>query len=491
MARNSLLESFIYRSDSYKYVHWMMFPPPPTIITDATSYLEARGTKTGFTEMVDFGGQYVCKENLEGNVFTLNEVADLDNILKAHFNPGWDGKSEVKNFFNKRGFESLYNKYGGSLPLRIRTVPEGTVLPLSNMLLEVTSTDPEFEWLGDFLEPILEKVWFGCTVATYSREFLKMLLKWYKKNGTGPVERLLYMLHNFGSRSCVTEDHVPYAAAAHLINFLGSDSPIAIPFLRKYYGSDIYNICHSVPASEHLIPMIWGKDKEAQLYKYLQEVFPGYIHSSVIDTWDYKKAIDIYKDIIPNIITNNTTGGSTVLRPDTDINEFADMFELLFETFGGYETNRKGYKVPLLGTKLLCGSSVNINTADLLLAEMDRRGISMDGLGCFGMGTSLVQDHNRDEHMFAYKGCSVKINGVQTDLYKEPATQSFKKSKRGKLLVVNDNGVIRTLSSSLLSKEVFESRKADDIMEDLFINGQIIKESTFAQIRERAKVNLN
>lgn len=472
--------SCIKRTDGYKFCHWEMFPKG---VTEVADYLESRGGK--YNEIVTWGNQYITKENFEGQVFTLQDVADLDYDLKHYFNPGWDGKAEVRNFFNKKGFTEMYESYGGCLPLRIKALPEGTVAKPKNMLLEITNTDPRFPWLPDYLEPIAEKAWFGCTVATFSRELKKMIKKWWIKNGC--IDDIAFKVHGFGDRSSTSGASSTYSGAAHLINFLGTDTYQATEFLKKYYKA-ILPIAHSVPATEHLITMLWGRGGEFDLFKHLLLSYPGYIHSSVSDTWDHFKAIsEHYKRLEPEIIANNNTGGTLVIRPDTSINEFIQLFELLFRTFG-YTTNRKGYKISSLGIKLLCGNAVSFESADQLLNEMDQKGISIDNI-VFGMGGNLDQNHKRDDAMFAFKGCRAIIDGVKTDLYKDPITETFKKSKRGKLIVVkNSEGDIETISDYDKTPEEFSELLKEDLMEDIFINGEMINESNLTQVRERAKI---
>lgn len=42
--------------------------------------------------------------------------------------------------------------HNGYLPLRIKAVPEGTVVPYKNVLFTVENTDPKCFWLTNFFE---------------------------------------------------------------------------------------------------------------------------------------------------------------------------------------------------------------------------------------------------------------------------------------------------------------------------------------------------
>lgn len=43
-------------------------------------------------------------------------------------------------------------KHNGRLPIRIKAVPEGTVVPVRNVLFTVENTDPNTPWLTGLLE---------------------------------------------------------------------------------------------------------------------------------------------------------------------------------------------------------------------------------------------------------------------------------------------------------------------------------------------------
>jgi len=110
--------NFLLRTDSYKFTHWKQYPPNTTGIY---SYLESRGGMLPNT--VFFGLQYYLKTYLEGPRFTPIDVAQADEFCRQHFGLA---------LFNRGGWTKLYEKHHGILPIRIRAVPEGTVVPLQN-----------------------------------------------------------------------------------------------------------------------------------------------------------------------------------------------------------------------------------------------------------------------------------------------------------------------------------------------------------------------
>jgi nicotinamide phosphoribosyltransferase len=71
----------------------------------------------------------------------------------------------------------IIEKHNGHLPIRIKAVPEGTVVPTGNVLMTIENTDPKCAPLTTFLETILLQIWYPITIATNSREIKKILVK--------------------------------------------------------------------------------------------------------------------------------------------------------------------------------------------------------------------------------------------------------------------------------------------------------------------------
>ena len=67
-----------------------------------------------------------------------------------------------------------------------------------------------------------------------------------------------------------------------------------------------------------------------------------------------------------------------------------------------------------------------------ILDNMSKNGWAADNL-VFGSGGALLQKLNRDTQKCAFKCCSITINGVEREVFKDPITDPGKKSKKGKL----------------------------------------------------------
>ena len=144
------LDNLLLDTDSYKASHWLQYPPG----TDATFfYVESRGGQ--YERTLFFGLQAILKQNLLAPV-TDAHVDEARDFFAAHGEP-----------FNEAGWRHIVREHGGHLPVRIRAVPEGSVVPTHQALVTIESTDPQAFWLPSYLETLLLRVWYPVTVATH------------------------------------------------------------------------------------------------------------------------------------------------------------------------------------------------------------------------------------------------------------------------------------------------------------------------------------
>src|ERR1044071_5813376 len=112
-------ENLVLLADAYKYSHSKLYYPGTTKIY---SYLESRGGD--FKNTAFFGLQYFLKHYLEGVVVTKEKVEEAEKALAEVFN-----RPDV---FERARFDYIIEKHGGKLPLRIKAVAEGSVVPVNN-----------------------------------------------------------------------------------------------------------------------------------------------------------------------------------------------------------------------------------------------------------------------------------------------------------------------------------------------------------------------
>ena len=102
--------------------------------------------------------QYYLKKYLSQKI-THDDVDEVKEIAKIHEIP-----------FNEEGFRYIVDCHNGKLPVRIKAAPEGTLTPERSVLFTVESTDKEVPWITSFIETLLLKVWYPCSVASRSFE---------------------------------------------------------------------------------------------------------------------------------------------------------------------------------------------------------------------------------------------------------------------------------------------------------------------------------
>lgn len=479
--------NLILCSDAYKYSHWRFYPENTTKVY---SYLESRGGR--FSETVFFGLQIFIKEFLDGVAIVADDVDEAYEYLGNEL--GVFGRDDV---FDRTKFDYIVEKHGGVLPIVIKAVPEGTVVGTKNVLLTIENTDPECAWLSNFLETLILQVWYPITVATLSREVKKIATKYFRKTTDLPIEvqdfLMQFVLNDFGFRGVSSVQSARNGGCAHLVNFGGGDTTIAAQGIYEFYNSNVVNA--SVPATEHSIMTIKGKDGEIDMMRRTLEQFPTGIVACVSDSFNIFRACrDYWGGELKDLILSRPAepGNQLVIRPDSGDPKrtLKEVFSILFDAFG-YTTNSKGYKILPPQVRVIQGDGVNINSIEEIYIMLDELKISAENI-VFGMGGKLLQAGiDRDTQNFATKAAFAVVDGVEKDVVKSPTemdadgniTESFKKSKSGRLKLVKTEDGYKTLTSK---DEGFET--AIDELVEVLNYGVTPNEWTFEQVRERAKL---
>lgn len=468
-------ENILLLADAYKYSHHKLYYPGTSTIY---SYLESRGGQ--FNETVFFGLQYFLKHYLEGVVITKEKIDEAAEFLPQVF-----GRDDV---FDRSKFDYILTKHGGKLPIRIKAVPEGTVVPVNNVLMTIENTDPECFWLSNFLETLLMQVWYPNTVSTLSREIRKVVASYFKDTASSSVQDSVdFVLNDFGFRGASSVESAGIGGAAHLINFRGSDTIIGSMLVRNYYNAQqVYGL--SVPATEHSVCTLLGEEGELEVFRHVLKTFPAGIVACVSDSFDiFRACSDYWGEELKELVLSRD--GVLVIRPDSGdpIFTLLKVFAILMNKFG-YTINDKGYKVLPPQVRVLQGDGVNIDTIRFIYGALKVNGISAENL-VLGMGGALLQKVDRDTQKFAFKCSYAEINGKPVDVQKHPVeldshgqlVQSFKKSKAGKLKLIWKDDSYQTVRQE--NEPGFE-----DKMITVFENGEITNASLFEDIRERAKL---
>ncbi len=452
--------NIITMTDSYKVTHARQYPPGTSRVF---SFFESRGGR--YPEVVFFGLQYLIKKYLAGVVVTEEKIQEAKELFAAHF-----GNADL---FNEAGWRHILEKHGGRLPLEIRAVPEGTKVPVSNALMTVVNTDPEVPWLTNYVETLLVQAWYPTTVATQSFFMKQTILRYLEETGT-PAD-IGFKLHDFGYRGSTTDESAGIGGAAHLVNFLGTDTVAALLVARRYYGEAMAGF--SIPASEHSTMTSWGKDKEVDAFRNMLERYPTGPVAAVSDSFNVFEACrTLWGTILRDKVL--ARDGFLVIRPDSGdpLVVLPEILDILGERFG-FETNAKGYKVLNPKVRLIQGDGIDYKSVETILEALKRAVWSADNIA-FGSGGGLLQKVDRDVQKFAFKCSAVEVNGVWRNVLKDPITDPGKRSKAGQLALVRENGIYATVAE--------ENRKGDNLLVPVFRNGELLVDDAFAAIRARA-----
>ncbi len=450
----------ILNTDSYKTSHFAQYPEGTEYVS---SYIESRGG--AFDRTLFFGLQMFLKAYLMQAV-TRHDVDEAEELCAAHGVP-----------FNRAGWAHLLNQHGGRLPLEIEAVPEGSVVDNQNVLLQVINTDPRCAWLTSYVETaLLRAIWYPSTVATLSNACRRLIAR-YLSETADDLSGLPFKLHDFGARGASSEETAALGGAAHLVNFMGSDTLSGIIAARRYYGAAMAGF--SIPAAEHSTITSWGRDGEASAYANMLKQFggEGRLVAVVSDSYDLFNAIDrIWGETLRDWVQQ--MGGTLVIRPDSGdpVDIVPAAIERLMARFGSRE-NRRGYRVLPDCVRLIQGDGVSLESIGRILEAMKQRGLSADNVA-FGMGGALLQKVHRDTQKFAMKASAVRIAGNWRDISKDPLTDPGKRSKAGRLALLRDAGGYRTVAREALDGQPNQ-------LVPVFRNGELLADWSFEEIRAR------
>lgn len=455
------MHNLILNTDSYKTSHFVQYPKGTEYVS---SYIESRGgiyPKTLFFGLQIFIKQYLTKP------ITLTDINEAEEILAMHGMP-----------FNYDGWLYILNEHNGYLPLDIEAVQEGTLVPTGNVMVQVVNTDPKCAWLTSYIETaLLRAVWYPTTVATVSKN-CHSIISHYLSETADNLDSLPFKLHDFGARGASSQESVEIGSLAHLVNFMGTDSLAAIVTARRYYKKDMAGF--SIPAAEHSTITSWGREGESAAYTNMLKRFggKGKMVAVVSDSYDIWNAIDnIWGNELKSQVEN--MGGTLVIRPDSGVpvEIVPEAIERLMDKFG-FITNAKGYKVLPDYVRLIQGDGVSATSIEAILYEMKKRGLSAENVA-FGMGGELLQKVNRDTQRFAMKTSAICINGEWKEVYKDPITDRVKRSKKGRLALIKQDGQFKTVTTDNIGD-------AENLLVTVFRDGQVIADYALDDIRQRA-----
>ena len=387
----------------------------------------------------------------------------------------------------------------GYLPLRIKALPEGSRVNIGVPVFTVVNTNPKFYWLTNYIETQLSaESWKLITTATIAYEYRKLLNHYADKTGS-PKDFVEFQGHDFSARGMSGNMDATKSGMGHLLSFLGTDTISSIDFVKHfYYVPPDEFVGGSVPATEHSVMCMGSKESEIDTFRRLiNELYPTGVISIVSDTWDFWKVISEYaktlKDDILSRKINEIGLAKVVFRPDSgdpvkvicgdpEAKEgtpaHKGAIQCLWEIFGGSITET-GHKILDPHVGVIYGDSITYDRAERILRRLDEMGFASGNM-VFGIGSFTYQHNTRDTFGHAYKSTWGVINGKETEIFKDPITDSgTKKSAKGLLRVIKKG------NDFVLEDGVSRGVEQTGELQTVFMNGQIVKYRSWKEIRDR------
>jgi nicotinamide phosphoribosyltransferase len=315
-------------------------------------------------------------------------------------------------------------------------------------------------------------------VATNSYQSKKIIAT--ALENTGDPSGINFKLHDFGARGVSSQESATLGGMAHLVNFMGTDTIAGILGAMEYYDAEVCGF--SIPAMEHSTVTSWGRENEVEAYRNMLDQYakPGALLACVSDSYDIYNACRLWGTELKQQLIDS--GAMVVIRPDSgNPAEVVTKCARILDTHFGHTVNDKGFRV-LNNVRILQGDGIDAVTIRGILLSLEMAGYSAD-IVAFGQGGALLQIVNRDTLKFAMKCSAAYINGKWVDVYKDPVTDTGKRSKRGRLQLVQEpGGDFQTVTYS-------ESQVGKDILQTVFKDGELSNQTTFEQVRARASAN--
>lgn len=482
--------------DGYKLDHRRQYPAGTTHVY---SNWTPRGSRIpGVNEVVFFGLQYFLKKYIAEDLRHDFFEQPVDSVCKRYERRvnGYLGPNSVGSD-HIRALHEL-----GHLPIEVRAVPEGTLVPLRIPMLTIENTHPDFAWVVNYLETLLSSVmWLPCTSATTAFRY-RNLLEEFAAATAGDASFVQWQGHDFSFRGMPGPEAAALSGAAHLLSFTGTDTIPALDLIERYYPippvkRDGYLIGGSVPATEHSVMCAGGAGDELGTFNRLLDLYPEGIVSVVSDTWDLWHVLtQILPALKDRIMSRN---GKLVIRPDSgdpvkiicgDPSAKSEgarkgVIQLLWDVFGGTYTGKGSYRQLDSHVGAIYGDSITPERCRAICEGLAANGFASTNM-VYGIGSYTYQYVTRDTFGFAMKATWAKINGKDYNLFKSPVTDSGEKfSARGRLAVMgNSSGGLTLIECASLTDE------ACSLLRPVWHNGLLLESESFDDIRKRLLSNL-
>ncbi|MDE7323210.1 MAG: nicotinate phosphoribosyltransferase [Lachnospiraceae bacterium] len=474
--------------DFYKAVHSDMLPEK---IEKSVSYFTPRMSRVRMWDnVVMFGLQAFIRtylmEYFDEEFFGKNcdeVVGEYDRVL---------GAALGRDAYRTEKIVKLHKL--GHLPIEIKALPEGTRVPMHVPMFEISNTHPDFAWLPQALESLISaEMWHPMISATVGATYREIVDKYYRISVDDTVPRAK-ALGDFSFRGQECLQSAVKSSAGWCLSFLNTATVPVIPFLEQMYCCDCtketvalgaVSTEHSVMCSNYAV----DGDEITLLRRLLTEIYPDTSFSAVLDSYDYWNIINnVLPQLKEEILAHN---GCMLMRGDSGdcVEVVTKTVFRLWDIFGG-TVNSKGYKVLDPHVKAIYGDSITIQRCEEIYKILIDNGFACSnvalGVGSFSMQCveedNMLKPFTRDTFSSCIKATYCEVDGSPIPIFKDPKDGGFKKSQRGLCRVYrNENGSI-TFADSYTGETISGQ---ENMLEAVFRDGELIKEQTLAEIRNR------
>ena len=491
--------------DFYKACHAEQYPEGMTMIYSPGTPRLSR--LSDVDEVGYFGGQAFAKEYLikafNECFFNLPEEEVVRQYKRIMMNTLTKDESRADKII------ALHRL--GYLPVALYTVPEGMATKIGVPQSCFVNTHPDFAWLTNTLETLYScYIWHIQVAMEVGKRYRKIVDEFVEKT-CSPGMRAARCLGDFSMRGQHCPESAMKASAAWLLSFLNTATVPAIMWLEDNYNCDCeheevgygaLSFEHSTVTSNYAL----DGNEETLLKRALTEIYPNNNFSFLTDSYDHD---NFMKNVIPackdEILAHN---GTILFRGDSGdpVQIITDMVFTLWQIFGG-TVNEKGYKVLDKHVKAIYGDSITPQRCKAIYEILESYGFSVEnvvlGVGSFsfmcleeivdvdcydGFGDPTTEQiirfnpYTRDTFGYAIKATygEDKI-GAPVMIFKQPKGASWKKSPKGCIVVAADG-------QSYTDEHTFEEAHgpaAENLLELVFRDGKMIKETSLAEIRDR------
>ena len=501
-------------TDGYKTGHHQQYPKGTTLVYSNFTPRSKKYAPKGCEQIVSFGQQMVMMQIHEAfqNEFFSKPKEEVCGEMKRELSMYLGTDYDVTHF------EKLHDL--GYLPIHVKGIEEGTLVPMRVPVLTIYNTHPDFYWVTNYLETILSNLlWKPMTSATIAHQYRKVLTSWMEKTDKERAWFIDWQGHDFSMRGMDSVEAVISSGLGHLTSFSGTDSLPTLHGARKFYGEKEF-VGGSVNATEHSVMCAGSKDDEVGTFRRLLETYPTGILSVVSDTWDlWKVCTEHVVTLKEEILARD---GKLVIRPDSgdpvdivcgmnsnpfwvddsklnNLPESKGVIELLWDVFGG-TVNEQGYKVLDSHIGAIYGDSITIDRAEEICKRLELKGFASTNI-VLGVGSFTYQFNTRDTFGFAMKATYVEVLEekytdygnpgtnvpvrvkVGREIFKDPITDDgTKKSATGLLCVVSEEGG----PLELIDKVGWDLEKKG-LLRTIYMNGEFFNQTTLTEIKNRLK----